>query len=332
MLSDYTDRINKYQKQEYEAFLKQKKVLDAWQFLHSSLLYFNYALITQRLFEDASAKCTEESRNPLYNNIQVLGWNYPANVLLNKFALEWITHISNSIDCILQYTNAALNLGLEHKSVSQRNILDKTVDHHQVQRAIKELFGDETVKYIKSLNNYSKHTEDLFGGFYFPDLMQSKRNIRFPDFRFNGNIFEARTIVGLFDHYEEIIKKYIGLLDFIDTALKESLPIPNRFYIGGYIIDGQVTAEAKETSDLVVNVQLDNAHHKAIRYWMENCAFSSDSPVEIMPYHTKNIGTHFERIDEIEVFNQGAFSGTLVVCQKSDRSVLAFHKYNYEAE
>ena len=66
MLSDYTDRINKYQKQEYEAFLKQKKVLDAWQFLHSSLLYFNYALITQRLFEDASAKCTEESRNPLY--------------------------------------------------------------------------------------------------------------------------------------------------------------------------------------------------------------------------------------------------------------------------
>ena len=62
MLSDYTDRINKYQKQEYEAFLKQKKVLDAWQFLHSSLLYFNYALITQRLFEDASAKCTEEMR------------------------------------------------------------------------------------------------------------------------------------------------------------------------------------------------------------------------------------------------------------------------------
>ena len=253
-------------------------------------------------------------------------------MLLNKFALEWIMHISNSLDCILQYTNAALNLGLEHKSVSQKSVLGKTIDKYQVQRAIKELFGDEVVKYIKSLNNYSKHTEDLFGGFYFPDLMQSKRNIRFPDFRFNGNLFEARTIVGLFDHYEEIIKKYLGLLDSIDAALKGSLPIPNRYYIGGYIIDGQVTTEAQETSDLVVNVQLDNAQNKAIRYWIENCTFPTDSPVEIMPYHTKNTGTHFEHIDEIEVFNHGTFSGKLVICSTPDRSVLAFHKYNYEAE
>ena len=28
MLNDYTDRINKYQKQEYEEFLTQKNVLD----------------------------------------------------------------------------------------------------------------------------------------------------------------------------------------------------------------------------------------------------------------------------------------------------------------
>lgn len=332
MLSDYTDRINKYQNQEYEAFLKQKKVLDAWQFLHSSLLYFNYALITQRLFEDASAKCTEESRNPLYNNIQVLGWNYPANVLLNKFALEWITHISNSIDCILQYTNAALNMGISHGKVSKNSVLGMLGNDHPIKNAIKSLYDDEAVKYIKSLNNYSKHTEDLFGGFFFPDLMQSKRNIHFPSFRFNGDLFESRTIVGLFDHYEEVIKKYLSLLDSIDAALKESLPIPNRFYIGGYIIDGQVTAEAQATSDLVVNVQLGNGQNKAIRYWIENCTFSSDSPVEIMPYHTKNTGTHFEHIDEIEVFNHGAFSGKLVIIQTSDRSVLAFHKYNYEAE
>lgn len=331
MLSDYTDRINRYQKHEYEEFLKHKNVLDAWQFLHSSLLYFNYALITQRLFEDASAKCTEESRNPLYNSIEILGWNYPANVLLNKFALEWITHISNSLDCILQYTNAALNLSLEHKSVSQKSIFDKTIDKHQVQIASKELFIDETVKYIKSLNNYSKHTEDLFGGFYFPDLMQSKRNIRFPDFRFNGNLFVSRTIVDLFGHYEEIIKKYLSLLDSIDAALKISLPIPNRFYIGGYIIDGQATVEAQTTSDLVINVQLNNSQNRAIRYWIENSTFPIDLPIEIMPYHTKNIGTHFEHIDEIEIINQGSYSGKLVACQKPDRSVLAFHKYYYEA-
>ena len=73
MLSDYTDKINEYQKPEYEEFLKQKDVLDSWQFLHSSLLYFNYALISQKLFENAAAKCAEESRNPLYNNIEVLG-------------------------------------------------------------------------------------------------------------------------------------------------------------------------------------------------------------------------------------------------------------------
>ena len=332
MLSDYTDRINKYQKQEYEEFLKQKNVLDAWQFLHSSLLYFNYALITQRLFEDASAKCAEESKNPLYNNIEILGWNYPASVLLNKFALEWIMHISNSLDCILQYTNAALNMGLQHGKVSKNTVLGKLGEGHPIKNTIKLLFDNEAVKYIKSLNNYSKHTEDLFGGFYFPDLIQAKRNIRFPDFRFNGDLFKAKTIVDLFDLYEEIIKNYLELLASIDAMLKGSLPISNRFYIGGYIINEQVTTEAQETSDLVVNVQLDNSQNKAIRYWIENCTFPTDSPVEIMPYHTKNTGTHFEHIDEIEVFNHGTFSGKLVICPTPDRSVLAFHKYNYEAE
>lgn len=172
----------------------------------------------------------------------------------------------------------------------------------------------------------------MFGGFYFPDLMQSKRNINFPDFRFNGFLFKSKTIKDLFNHYEDIIKEYLGLLDFIDATLKETLPIPNRLYIGGFIIEGKVTAEAQTTSDLVVNVQLNEGQTKAIRYWIDDLTFSSDSPIEIMPYHTKNIGTHFEHMNEIEVFNHGVFSGKLVICQTPDRSVLAFHKYDFKAE
>ena len=331
VLTDYADKLNYYQQDEYKTFLKQKNVLDAWQFLHSSLLYFIYAITTQKLFEDAASKCSEESRNPLYNNIEILGWNYPANTILNKFAFEWIAHISNSLDCFLQYVNAALNLGLSCKSVTCKAIKERLYPDSIVFLALQNLFeNDRQVAYIRSIYNYGTHTADLFGGFFFPDLMNSKRNIIIPDFKFNGNIYRSKTIVDLFNHYEEIIKNYLGLLDAVDTFLNSSLPVPNRMYIGGLIVDGQVTAEAQTTSDLVVNVQLDNDKTKAIRYWIENQNFTNNQTVEIMPYHTKIIGTHFEQMNEIEVINNGEIIGKLTICHVPDRSILAYHKYTYQ--
>lgn len=48
-----------------------------------------------------------------------MGWNYNAHTILNKLTLEWVSHISNSLDCLLQYINASLNLGLKQKAVTE---------------------------------------------------------------------------------------------------------------------------------------------------------------------------------------------------------------------
>ena len=79
--------------------MREKCVLDARQFLYSSQLYLNYAIITAKLYEDIGKKnISEGEKNPFYNSVEVLGWNYNAHTILNKLTLEWVSHISNSLD------------------------------------------------------------------------------------------------------------------------------------------------------------------------------------------------------------------------------------------
>ena len=62
MKQAYTDKMKYYQGQEYENFLREKCVLDARQFLYSSQLYLNYAIITANLYEEIGKKNISESK------------------------------------------------------------------------------------------------------------------------------------------------------------------------------------------------------------------------------------------------------------------------------
>lgn len=127
MKQECTEKLKKYQDKDYELFLKEKGVLDARQFLHASLLYLNYAIITEKLYSDIGKKNIEEGgkENPFYNSVEILGWHYNAHTILNKLTLEWTSHISNALDCILQYVNSALNLGIEHRKVGITSVTKK---------------------------------------------------------------------------------------------------------------------------------------------------------------------------------------------------------------
>ncbi len=156
MKKEYTDKMNHYQSEEYELFLKNKNVLDAKQFLHTSMLYLNYTVIAAKLYEDIGKKTiSESSKNPFYNSVNVLGWNYNAHTLLNKCALEWVSHISNSLDCLLQYINSALNLGFSAKAVALRKIIDKVKDNDKISRSINNLWKNDTVVHIQSTMSLS---------------------------------------------------------------------------------------------------------------------------------------------------------------------------------
>ena len=116
MKQEYTDKMNYYNGKEYEKFLREKCVLDAYQFLYS-----------------------------FYYKVEVLGGNYDVHKILNKLTLEWVSHISNSLDCLLQYINAALNLGLKQKAVTERNIYIKLKHDSQIYSCVKNLWEDEIV-------------------------------------------------------------------------------------------------------------------------------------------------------------------------------------------
>lgn len=158
MKQEYTDKMKFYQQPEYESFLNEKYVLDARQFLHSSMLYLNYALKTAKLYEDVGKKnVTESNKNPMYNIVELLGWHYNAEILLNKLTLEWISHISNSLDCLLQYINSALCLGLPHGDVGIKRLEEKLCNYLSIKNAVNALWNDDMVKYIRSAYKANIH-------------------------------------------------------------------------------------------------------------------------------------------------------------------------------
>ena len=90
MKQEYTDKMNYYNGKEYEKFLREKCVLDAYQFLYSSQLYLNYALITAKLYSDIGKKTINESeKNPFYYKVEVLGGNYDVHKILNKVGIAY---------------------------------------------------------------------------------------------------------------------------------------------------------------------------------------------------------------------------------------------------
>ncbi len=331
MKQEYTDKMNFYQQPEYEAFLKEKCVLDAKQFLHASMLYLNYALITAQLYKDIGKKNIAEShKNPMYNKVEVLGWHYNAHTFLNKLTLEWVSHISNSLDCLLQYVNSTLHLGLQHKNVKKDIVVAQLHNYVLVKNAIGSLWDDDIVKYIRSIYNFSKHTLDLYGGSSFMDVIEGQRDIHIPEFKYRNIIYDSKSTNELIAYYENFIDKYIAVLNSIDAVLRNMQPVSNRFHICQIIIDGTSFSYTGNEFDIVLHVEMyaDGLHIK--RYWIENPQFSLNSEIEIMPVHAKATGQHLGGIKTIEIINDGNKIGELYAdVSKIDTSVLAYYKYRY---
>ncbi len=333
MKQEYTDKMKYYLGKEYENFLREKCVLDARQFLYSSQLYLNYAIITAKLYEDIGKKnISEGGKNPFYNRIEVLGWSYNAHTILNKLTLEWVSHISNSLDCLLQYINTALDLGLKQKSVTQTNVCKKLEEIPQVNCYVKGLWEDEIVNYIRSIYNYGKHILDVYGGSSFTDIISGQRDIRIPDFKYRGNIHKSKSTSELIGYYEKIIGLYIDVMESVDTVLKNSDPVSNRYHVGKMIIDGRTLGKCENEQDLVLYAEFDSDGIHIKKYWVEDIKFENDSDVEIMLSTSKTIGQHFDGIASIEVVINKDKVGEL--CMDSaclENSVLCYHKYKYVA-
>lgn len=332
MKKEYTEKMNAYQTPEYEAFLKEKCVLDAKQFLQSSMIYLNYALMTARLYDDVGKKnIAQSNKDPFYNIVEVLGWHYDAHTLLNKLTLEWVSHISNSLDCLLQYINAALHLELPIKSVSEKRLLDKLSAFQPVKDAMESLWNDETINYIRSVYNFSKHTLDLYGGSTLLDVLNGKRDIHIPDFKYRNTIYKEKSTSELINYYETIIGKYIDLMDAVDLALQNATPIPNRYHVEKMIIDGNALGEIKGNTDIVLYSSFNTSETHKSSFWIEDLKLTENQVVEIMPPHTSRSGQYLEYIDTIEVMNNGIKVGELTtVSTEIDTSVLSYNKYVYK--
>lgn len=239
MKQEYTDKMKYYQGKEYENFLREKCVLDARQFLYSSQLYLNYAIITAKLYEDIGKKnISEGEKNPFYNSVEVLEWNYNAHTILNKLTLEWVSHISNSLDCLLQYINASLNLRLKQKAVTEGSMHRKLEKMPQINSYVEKLWENEIVCYIRSVYNYGKHTLDLYGGSSFVDVISGQRDIRIPDFKYRGNIYKSKSTSELIGYYENYYK------DIQFMASREC------YYIDHYQALGQCLEQCPDGSNI----------------------------------------------------------------------------------
>lgn len=331
MKQEYTNKMKFYQGKEYENLLRKKCVLDARQFLYSSQLYLNYALITAKLYEDIGKKnISEGERNPFYNRVEVLGWNYNAHTILNKLTLEWVSHISNSLDCLLQYINAALNLKRKHKDVRIENIAKELEKFPQINCCVKALWENEIVCYIRSVYNYGKHTLDLYGGSSFMDVILGQRDICIPDFKYRNNIYKSKSTSELIGYYENFVGLYIDVMESIDSVLQKSEPICNRYHVEKMIIDGHTMGECENKQDIVLYAEFDSDGIHIKKYWVEDLQFETDSDVEIMLPHSKTIGQHFDGITIIEVIVNKDKVGELHMDSDClENSVLRYHKYKY---
>lgn len=331
MKKEYTEKMNSYQDDEYEKFLKDKCVLDAKQYLHSSMLYLHYAITTAKLYEDiGKMDITEPQKNMNRMSIELLGWHYNEHHILNKCALEWIAHISNSLDCLLQYINAALNLKIPVKSVSSGSVSKKLQTYGNVLACCNLLWKDDIVEYIQTVYNFSKHTLDLYGNSSLLDVFNGQRDIQIPAFRYRNKIYDSRQVSDLIAYYETFLGLYIAVLDSVKDELVRSCPVQNRFHIGELVIDGHRFKKSLDSNDLVLMAEFADDGEHIKRYWMEEIPFLPLADIEIMQIHNKTIGQHFGWISKIELFQDSQQIGVLEIENTNfDTSVLAYHKYKF---
>jgi len=339
MKPEYTAKMLSYQDEAHQKLLKDKCVLDAWQFLHSSLVYLRYALITEQLYKDAGKKAVADSNgNPTSNRVEIMGFGYETNYILNKFSMEWIVHISNAMDCLLQYVNASLNLGLKVKNVYFDAVIKQlnSKNFQQIVSALNNMYREKHNEYIRAAYNYSKHTGNIFGCSNLLEHQNGRYKITFPEFRYRGEDYDSTEIDSLIGNYENFIGEYIDVLDVVDAQLKVSSPVNNRLHITELIVDGHSMGKKIDITDITLSIQsaVDGVH--IARCWIDNPSFSLTQEVQIFPVHHKIYGQHMGFIKKIEIVQNGSKLGYLELKSDTntnkamlDTSVLSYHKYNF---
>jgi len=324
------ERIEYYQSEEYKELLREKNVLDAFQFLHTSFLYLNYALITRQLYNDTRAnyKC-EGIKDPFSPDVEIMNFHYSVDALLNKLSFEWISHISNAMDCLLQYINSALCLRLSHQAVKSEKMGKEVKQFENVFSRMDNLWNDKTVKYVRSFNNYSKHTIDLFGGSSLIDALQGDRDIIIPDFIYRGKLFESKRTSQLMGYYDTIFALFIDVLEAVYNALCDRDPISNRLHIAKVIIGKNSLGKKEYTNDIEIKVNYKEDGITVRRFWTEEVI---KEDVEIMMMHSKIIGQNLSKISCIEVTQNGKLIGKLHAKDKLQDSTLQYIKYTFERE
>lgn len=335
MKQEYTQRMKAYDTKEYQLFLKEKCVLDAYQFLHSSGLYLNYALITKQMYEDVIKSNFAQNDGALFDfTVEILGFHYDVYKVLNKMALEWISHISNAVDCLLQYINAALDLRLERAEVTKSTIKEKLRKKHgQTWAALNTLQADSTVSYIRDAYNYSKHTINLYGGSDFFAAFEKKRYINFPAFRHKKKAHPPKSISELFDYYENFIKLYLDVLDSVNTELTNTSPTKDRFHIGTLIIDGHpcgISDLALQT-DIALYSSTDSTTGRVKQNWLQDMCLSDGEYIEIFSPVYKTSGQCMNYYKSIDVVNNGVLVGYLCA-NEPETSTLSYYKYQYHSK
>lgn len=352
MKQEYTDRMSAYLTQEFQKFLKEKNVLDAYQFLHSSSLYLNYALISEQMYHDVvSQNFSQNDGNPFDYTVTVLGFDYNVYKLLNKLTLEWVSHVSNAVDMLLQYINSALHLRLAYADVKISSVSNAIQSHQMLLHAFNSLIHDDAVAYIRAVYNYSKHTLNLYGGSDFFATLNGDRYINIPEFRYRGKEYPSRCISTLFDGYESFVEKYLAVLDCIENLLNNTPPVPNRYHIGNIVVDGTVynATDILFDSDISLYDEIDPISHLVTKVWVENISLSTGEHIEIFPANQKRTGQSIKYIDSIDVLSGDKKVGTLKLCSTDvhkpkkqskkkltktqpvfETSVLSYHCYSFE--
>ena len=335
MYEKYTEKINFYNSNEYENFLKEKSVLDAKQFLNSAVIYLNYAINTETLYKDIGKKTVSEAnQNPFYNCVNILESKYNAHTILNKCALEWFFHVSNAMDCLLQYTNSALNLQIPIKKVKKEIVSDKLNSYPEISQALETLWSDSVIEHIRNIYNYSKHTLDLYGNSDFFDVFNGKRDIIIPKFIYRKKFNNKKPVSEFFEYFKEFLNLYSDVLNHIDKYLQSAKPIPNRWYIDNMRINGHLFENPNTNfNSITLNANFADDGEHAGNYYIKNPLFNLNDTIYIMPIHSKNIGQHLGKLNRIEIKQSGKTIGYIEIDDKEiTTSALTYQKYKYIAK
>lgn len=333
MEKECENRIEFYKSKDFKNFLAEKNVLDSWQYLRHSMLCLDYALSTQRMYSGASNQARDEgTKRTFHKLIDIMGSPYEIQKTLNKFMLEWFCHISNSMDCLLQYINAALVLEVETRYVCEKNVSEKLVEYSAIKSSFKRFWHNPMAKHIRAIYNYSKHTMELYGKLDYDSLIANgQHDIVIPTFIYKKEKFEARSTDEFFAYYEEFLQLYVSLLDCIYEHIRNVSPVQNR-----WVFNATLNVNENENYDainvpngitLFVRTKPDSAIIQ--NYYIKDPPFINKKVVEVMPITHDSQNQYPIKIKSIDILCSGTKIGYMELSPEScDNSALSYHKYN----